>query len=673
MRLIANIPKMLNDLSPFKGNMFLLAADDVVYKIIIPTNNKKRRDNVEIQEVFRWSGTDILSISHYKDLIAAGTNRGVIVFKNGRASPVWVGYPCNVFAGNFSEKIDVVCLAKPPHKMSRILDLFAFSSEDVFKGLIKSVRGSEDEIVYFATNMGPINQFAFNRVRDLTVKADIDGDKRDELLLITPEDEPTLYLVDFVGDEAKIHDFPLPSFVGNPILLDYVDINHDGEEELYVVSMRGDYEALLSIITLDYSTETERRARTIAVAKINALEHIPDEVSDDGIFHVFGGEFDSDGLPEIIGLWEEPVGDLGYKIRIWPFKLHLMGEIECNKDEYIEEISIKRIIPYDIDSDNRLELITFTESGFSIYRLTKRARKIRVKKIYDLKLPLYISQVSKGAKNVLLAGPLAEDVKDQWSILTFYTDERKMHLIALTGPVKRLISFNNNHFILLSDKNLLIVDDDCKLFINDVTDIAEYHEEIYCISNNGINKISFRPSNCHVKLSKVNENETKEMRFADDITMDSRFIVFTEKEIIDNLSNGKKEKVMIPDEIGSDVLKVCKVPYGNKKMFLLITSNSAFLINKTGEITVRKPIRYDNVTNIVISDFDNDEYPELLYTLGGELYYWRVTEKYENRLLLDNITALSIVGNLDKKLVVAFKNNWVAEYDISEVLFIEHK
>ena len=308
------------------------------------------------------------------------------MFKNGKASPVWVGYPCNVFAGNFSEKIDVVCLAKPPHKMSRILDLFAFSSEDVFKGLIKSVRGSEDEIVYFATNMGPINQFAFNRVRDLTVKADIDDDKRDELLLITPEDEPTLYLVDFVGDEAKIHDFPLPSFVGNPILLDYVDINHDGEEELYVVSMRGDYEALLSIITLDYSTETERRARTIAVAKINALEHIPDEVSDDGIFHVFGGEFDGDGLPEIIGLWEEPVGDLGYKIRIWPFKLHLMGEIECNKDGYIEEISIKRIIPYDIDSDNRLELITFTESGFSIYRLTKRARKIRVKKIYDLKI-----------------------------------------------------------------------------------------------------------------------------------------------------------------------------------------------------------------------------------------------------------------------------------------------
>ena len=56
MKLIANIPRMLNDLMPLDKNTFLLAADDVIYRVDIKGND------ITLSEIFRWSGTNVLSI-----------------------------------------------------------------------------------------------------------------------------------------------------------------------------------------------------------------------------------------------------------------------------------------------------------------------------------------------------------------------------------------------------------------------------------------------------------------------------------------------------------------------------------------------------------------------------------------------------------------------------------
>lgn len=654
MKLIANIPRMLNDLMPLDKNTFLLAADDVIYRVDIKGND------ITLSEIFRWSGTNVLSISAYKDIIVAGTDKGVLILKEGKISPVWIGYPSIVFAGNFYENIDIVCLGKPPYKISRIIDLYAFSSKEVIEKSLRSLRGMEEEIVYFATNMGPIDKFAFYRIRDLAVKVDIDADGYEELLLITPNDEPTLYIVDFSGGQIDSKKFPLPTFVRNPVRLGFSDIDFDGEKEIYVVSMKSDYEALISVILIDTQLQDEVFIKTIAVAKLDIRDFMREQISDDGIFYIFGGEFDNDGLPEIIALWEEPVGEVGFVSKIWPLKLSLMGKTIFVKDAFIKDIAVKDVFPYDIDGDGANELIIFTESGFSIYKVLIKGKRIKLEKMFEFKTPLFIARLNQIDQYLVLSGPIMEDTDNLWSTLLYSTDKREIKYILLSKPIMRTFTLDNMYMLLTEDNKLILLSKEKNRIIEGIRDAILINDTLYLLKEQQI--IESKIDTDKLELKTISKQSLNFLPYIFVETRNSKLIIIGEekdKPVLVHYPENKKEDLPLKIE---DIKKASLLPLDNDNVLIVLKNDTINV--QVREKKVQK-IKCDG--DFVIEDFNGDKYPEILYTRGGEFYCFSLINMTETRLVLDNITSIAVKKEAEKKFIVAFKNNWVAEYSFEEV------
>ncbi len=666
MKLIANIPRELNDLTVLDNKNLLLASDDSVYEVKILEESGNR---LKLREIFRWTGTNMLSVDSYRNIVVAGTNRGVIIYDNNKANPVWVGYPCNVFAGKFSDKVDIVCLAKPSHKMSRILDVFVFSSKEVISGQIKSLRGIEEEIIYFSTSIGPIQEFAFNMMKNLTVKADIDNDGYLELVLITPEREPKLCIVDIMDESIYLKEYDLPVFVGNPILLDIRDLNEDGENELYVVSMLSDFEAVISVLRLQ-----EERVTASVITKIDVREFFGDNISDDGLLYVFIGQFDKDGLPEIVGLWEEPSEEDGYISRLMLFKINILGSAKVERNKIIEEIAIKRILPVDIDSDGLLELVIFNESGASIYKIKESRKGLSLDKIKEFRLPILIKLVSKMKENLLIGGQITTRTNSYWSLLRIDLESKIIESIDIVPSLLNIWQFNDYCIALTENRELLIIGKRCTKRIRNVLDAMLLGSRVLTIiQKKGLQELKIGKNKCRLRVKKIMDIDKMSYNcfmIMSKANIDNIYILNNNQIIEVNAKEIQAKIINIPLEAlkNKELLNGYHYIERRKDYFLIISRESFTLLDKRGNIILKQEVDFDDRR---ILKFVHKKDAVLLYTRNGELYKWDLSKKFEERLNLDNVTALNFFDH-SERLLIAFSNNWIAEYTLDEVISPEY-
>jgi len=667
MKLLVNIPKVLSDILVLDKYSLLLAADDTVYKV------EMKNKEISIIEIFRWTGTNILSISSVDGCIVASTDKGVIIFRDGRAYPAWIGYPGIVLTGKFYEDTNVIFLGKPTHKMSRIIDLYAFSADEILSG-VKSLRGSEEEIVFFATNIGPVGEYVLHRTRDLIVKGDIDYDGYEELILITPDSEPVLYIIDFKEEGWDIESFPMPQFISTPIFLGFSDINADGEEELYVVSKRGDFEAIISAILFKRMSKEKGRPQVITLTKINFKELLEGEISDDGIFYVFGGEFDNDQLPEFIAIWEEPIEEPVYQSKLWVFKISLTGQIEFLTKEAINETIIKKILVGDLDKDQKLEIILLTEIGCSAYKLETSKKKAGLRNIMRFGIPIQIDKLDKSNNRILIGGPLSRNEKGDWSVLLYNLEERKTFFKMLSCPIKQILSTNDAFFLITTKGSLIIISDKCEFAEESITDLLMQKDNIYVIRKGRVEKAIWTEKKCAVNFLKhLVFNKDQKIRFIRDRINDALMLLVWSKG--SNLSivneNGKKvELVNYSIDIHKELIDVYRIQSNKDQYFLVLTEDELVIFNEKGEKILSEKIEIDD-GNVVVADFNGDGDTELLYVTKGVLNYFSIKEKQRIRLALENITAMTYLDKENGSLIMAFTNNWVVEYDLNEVIATE--
>jgi len=673
LKLLANIPRELNDLSILNPNELLLAADDSVYIVQIP---KEKRDRIKIKELFRWTGTNIISVDAYSNRIIAGTNKGVIIFYKNKAKPVWVGYPCNVFAGKFSDKIDIICLAKPPHKMSRILDIFAFSSSDVETGQIRSLKGIEEEVVYFSTSIGPIQEFAFNRIKNLTVKSDIDNDGYLELVLITPEREPKLSVIDIVDEVIRRVEYELPSFVGNPILLDYRDLNEDGEKELYVVSMLNDFEAVISILSI---SENKNKVSVSVLTKIDMKDLFGEEISDDGVLYAFLGQFDNDGLPEIVGIWEEPSDKDGFISKIMPFKVNFLGEIILPKRANQEEITIKKVVISDIDLDSLLELIIFNESGFSIYKLSEHKKSLVLSKISEFRLPMSIESLSRNNGSLLVSGPISTRLDSPWSLLRVNLDSDEIESIGVFPKVLKLECFDEACIVITNDKRLFIISDSCFKEVKNIIDASIVDGGIVSIiRNKGLYRFKVDVKNCRIRKNKLVELQLEGF-FIKSVDNTNHICIFLNNEgelFLHDLKKRLSRRIKLLDLLINQnkyFIRGYTYTEKNRNYFVFISKNYVHVVDDNGKPIVHKNLLFDDFYDLFLLRKSAKKHEVvLLFARKKELYKFDLFKGFEERLSLDNVTSL-VVEKKAGKVLVAFQNNWIAEYEFGEVIQTEDK
>ncbi len=661
--MLVNIPRELNDLTVSTSNKLLLGADDSVYIVEIPVKNMEK---IKMKEIFRWTGTNIISIDFMNDKIIAGTDRGVIIFSNNKAKPVWVGYPCNVFAGRFSDKIDIICLAKPPHKMSRILDIFAFSSYEVEFGQIKSLKGIEEEVVYFSTSIGPIQDFAFTQIKNLAVKSDIDNDGYLELIIITPEKEPKLSIIDIVDETIRRTEYELPSFVGHPILLDYKDFNEDGEKELYVVSMLSDFEAVISVLSI-----SDNRVYASVLTKIDIRDLYGDDVSDDGLLYVFLGQFDNDGLPEIVGIWEEPSEDDGFMSKLMMFKINILGETILLDDRSLNEITIKRIIVSDIDSDSLLELIIFNESGFSIFKLRDNSGKLSVSKIYEFRLPLLIKSLSKVNNSLFITGPIATRFDSGWSLMKVNLD---MNEIESVGMVPRIITLecSNEICILVTAHNkLYLIGDNCLRKVRNIFDAMLQRNALLVISNEELIRLIVNSKDCTLHRHKIYDLSFKG-RLIRNIDDESIYILNPSHIISCEVKKGEVKDIKLSGhkiEL-KNIANAYTYREKESKYFVLILDKEVFVFNDRGNVIMRRDIMFDDAYSLLMLRGPKTHSVRIVFTRNGELYGLDLSSGLEERLNLDNVTSLRLEKETGE-ILVAFRNNWIAKYELEEIMHVE--
>lgn len=665
LKLLANIPRELNDLSILNPNELLLAADESVYLVKIP---KEKISRVEIKELFRWTGTNIISIDAYSNKIIAGTNKGVIIFNNNKAKPVWVGYPCNVFGGKFSNKIDIICLAKSPHKMSRILDIFAFSSIDVESGYIKSLKGTEEEIVYFSINIGPIQEFAFKRIKNLAVKLDIDMDGYLELVLITPDRAPKLSIIDIVDEMIRRIEYELPSFVGNPILLDYRDINGDGEKELYVVSMLNDFEAVISALSV-----SENEISVSVLTKIDIRDLYGEDISDDGVLYAFLGQFDNDGLPEIVGIWEEPCDNDSFMSRIMPFKVDFLGRIILPERADQEEVTIKKILVTDIDSDSLLELIIFHESGFSIYKVTNH--KFAISKISEFRFPIFIKLLSRSDRALLVSGPTSTELDSPWSLLKVNLDSGKIGSVGVFPRLFKMECSGKARILAKSDKRFFIISENCVKEIRNSIDASIVNEEILSIiKDRGLSSIKISAKNCRVYKRGIDKSLSRGV-FIKDVNYNAQIGILNDKELF--IYNPRKKSLRkiklltLPHNWKESLISGYMYRKKNRIYLVLIYKNCIQIVNNKRKTLISKDVPFDDFLDLFLLEEKTRKHElVVLFTRKRELYKFELFKGTEKRLGLDNLTSL-VIDKKAKKILVAFRNNWIAEYEFREVLCTE--
>ena len=665
MKAIMGVPKELNDIQINSNGDIILAAGDTVYEVIL-----NRNGICALKELARWTGTRLLSVSVINDIIVAGSDRGIITFKGKKAYPIWIGAPTVVIAGNFSDEIKLIALSKTSQKLGRIIDVNAFSLRELLGG-IKSAWGREEEIVFFATNMGPVGDFILDRIKSLTTKLDIDEDDYEEVLLVTPEEEPVLYILNFDEEGLRIESHQLPNFVGNPLYIGWGDIDADGQNEVYIVSLTNAFNINISAL---YFTRTKEkvnvRPRVFSLIRLNIAKKLRNIVSDDGSPYVLMMNPTSNRLPEFLILWEEPDSDELYKSIIWPIRVAITGKIHTIKSS-LREYVIRKLVCNDIDKDGEDELIVLTDAGIKVLDIETKSQEVNFKNVNTIYFPTQIKQILSRNNEILVSGPIIDDGSPVWSIISLNPSGKEISYLSSLKPISEMIfSKKDIVFISHSDGSLSILKGEYKLESSDINlnsfALDEMGDLIYSTDNR------IRRLNITSTTTKVNEI----MRLDNRILNIIKDVEKTAKGVL--CYNDEEKSIEILDLAGNkvnsfkikeicDIWHVFMVNLDGDDALVLFVPNEVLVMSLEGNILQRFEISYDK-SNILMNDFDDDGVPEILMISNDELYYINLRDNRLLRTELHNVTALTREQVSKSKIILAFQNNWLAEYDFNEVI-----
>ncbi len=657
MRLLGIIPRELRDVKTIAPEKLLVIFDDGIYEAKLGKKTK-------IKEIGRWTGASAFSVESLDDKKLLGTSIGVVVFSN-KAVPLYTGGRTILFSGNFSPNHKIAAFVQMPDKIERILDVFFIGGED-FSDKKRILRERGQEITFFGTNIGPVEIFRYELLKNLVLIKDIDKDNLDELLILTPEEiAPRIEIIDYnEGNETwDLYTVPLPEFLREPLQLASGDIDGDGEDEILILSRRSPLEYVLSLLEISKLEDNKYQANVYALAHIRADELFKN-VSDDGFLQV---KLLDNELPSILLMWIEAPNFGECFSKLYFSKLDIDGSFTISKTIY-EEFMPKRLILNDENLANE-EFLIISDIGFSLWRIKPMQLKgFKVIKNGYFYTPARISAIKEVGDRLFLAGLVLSEPRKISAMYMYDANAREFEIIGIYDfDVKSIIRTSGNDLAILTDNGARYYDARAGKIVKLVTgrnirDIKYWNGRILVAKENAVLEF-WRKSESRFSKRVIYKSAGNERIFS----------------LIDNLG-----KLLVAAYRGEDVIiRSLKGELVAQKKSLLKSNGGRFLkavmidqgiiiFSNIGIEIARNESERNEVVNlpeeiVKIEELKGFKKEGFLISAGSSLFFLSPDQEILVSHILSNVTAFDLKDN---RLIVVTIDNKIAEFDVPEVIEI---
>ena len=598
------LPPELRDIWIDGNKIYILVPDAV---LMTEKNHLNR-----LEEVIRWTGAQLHSVSSYNSNVIIGTDRGAVIVLEGNPYPLWTGAPTLVIADNLSKTHKFFILAEKIEQGVITPNLLVpfMVSEDEIKQSKKATSRIFGEITMFPAATSPFKEDIIRLAKRLVSTIDIDQNGFKEIFIASLEENKTqISLIKFEKDEAIVKIEPFVTHVLTyPVALDVGDIDSDMLDEPVLLLRKKDDFFTHYITTAALNLEEELSVSSVILGEVNIKEILQScteleeiEITDDMETFLVVGNVDDDNLPEIVILvYIPPLKELWGKIV--PLKMSFNGEIKVGKIAVVAPV--KNMVSGDIDGDGMKEAVLVTHAGYSILHFDKKMNILKE----DYFLP---------------------------AVMKFFLERKEDFIVA--GPI--FIESNVFSVIDLADKYIEFLDK------FKVVDARRGHNIFAFLIEDDKNRKLIMASALGLKSF--------------DIPQVKNFFIIKDQLFVfaDKIYKIKNSKIVPVDE------KLTNINHKDGEILLKIRGKNVIL--REGEILLKgkddeTKFRLDyKLSDVLVLDEGL-----IIRESNGEIYF---IDCVKSRILKSELSNVVGLNFNEGKLQLSFENNWIVDYSLKEV------